>query len=94
MKEKGITFKDIIDAYENDNYKELAKKAPLHEVILDMSIKHHPNPVDAQGYRIQKIWHGDVESDIGKSLIKSDPNGPPVFVPIKISIGFFMQVFL
>src|SRR5210317_1481258 len=48
MKEKNITFKDIIDAYENDNHKELAKKAPLHDVVLGMSVQHHPDPVVAQ----------------------------------------------
>ena len=86
MKEKGITFKDVIDAYQNDNYKELAKKAPLHEVILEMSIKHHPNPVDAQKYRIPKIWHGELDSEIGKNLIECDAKGEPVFVPTKIVI--------
>ncbi len=86
MKKKGITFKDVIDAYENDNYKELAKKAPLHEVVLEMSVKHHPNPVDAQRYRIPKIWHGDLDSEVGKSLINCDANGPPVFMPIKIVV--------
>ncbi len=86
MKEKGITFKDVINAYENDNYKELAKKAPLHEVVLDMSIKHHPNPVDAQKYRIPKIWHGDLDSEVGRALINCDQKGEPVFVPIKIVV--------
>ncbi len=86
MKKKGITFKDIIDAYNNDKYKELAKKAPLHEVVLEMSIKHHPNPVDAQKYRIPKIWHGEIDSEVGKSLINCDPKGPPVFMPIKIVV--------
>lgn len=93
MKKKGISFKDIIDAYnepdENklqQNIKDLAKKAPLHEVVLEMSVQNHPNPVDAQKYRIPKIWHGDVESDIGKSLVNCDPKGPPVFVPIKIVV--------
>ncbi len=86
MKEKGITFKDVIDAYENENFKELAKKAPLHEVVLSMSVKHHPNPVDAQKYRIPKIWHGDIESELGKSLINCDPKGETVFVPIKIVV--------
>ncbi len=86
MKEKGITFKDVIEAYENDNHKELAKKAPLHDVILEMSVKHHPNPIDAQKYRIPKIWHGDIESDLGKNLINCDPKGEPAFVPIKIVI--------
>jgi len=86
MKENGITFKDVIDAYENEHHKELAKKAPLHQVVLEMSVKHHPNPVDAQKYRIPKIWHGDLNSDIGKSLINCDPKGDPAFVPIKIVV--------
>jgi elongation factor 2 len=86
MKEKQITFKDVIDAYQNDNSKELAKKAPLHEVILNMTIKHHPNPVDAQRYRIPKIWHGDLDSDVGKDLINCHANGEPVFVPTKIVV--------
>ena len=86
MKEKGITFKDVIDAYENDNYKELAKKAPIHEVVLNMSVEHHPNPLDAQKYRIPKIWHGDINSELGKSLMNCDPKGPPVFNPIKIVV--------
>jgi elongation factor 2 len=93
MKEKGITFKDIIDAYTEDdddklkaNIKELAKKAPLHEVVLEMSVQHHPNPKDAQVYRIPKIWHGDLDSELGKNLINCDPNGEPAFVPIKIVV--------
>jgi elongation factor 2 len=86
MKEKGITFKDIIEAYENDNHKELAKKAPLHEVLLEISVNHHPNPVDAQKYRIPKIWHGEIDSDLGQSLINCDPKGPPIFSPIKIVV--------
>ena len=86
MKAKGITFKDIIDAYEQDNWKELAKKAPIHEVVLEMSVNHHPNPVDAQKYRIPKIWYGDENTDIGKNLMNCDPKGEPVFVPTKIVI--------
>ena len=45
MAEHKITFKDVIDHYQQDNFKELATKAPLHEVVLDMVVKHHPNPV-------------------------------------------------
>jgi len=92
MKEKGITFKEVIEAYQgtdeeiSEKTKALAKKAPLHEIVLKMSVDHHPNPVDAQKYRIQKIWHGDIDSDLGKSLINCDPKGPPVFVPIKIVV--------
>jgi elongation factor 2 len=86
MKEKGLTFKDVIDAYQNDDYKELAKKAPLHEVVLAMSVQHHPNPVDAQKYRIPKIWHGEADSDLGKDLTSCNPKGQPAFVPIKIVV--------
>jgi elongation factor 2 len=86
MKEKGISFKDVIDAYENDNHKELAKKAPIHEVVLDMSIDNHPNPVEAQKYRIPRIWHGELDSKVGKDLMNCDPAGEPVFVPTKIVV--------
>src|SRR3989338_6115166 len=87
MKATGLTFKDVIDAYESNDeakVKELAKKAPLHKVVLNMVIKHHPTPVQAQAYRIPKIWHGDPESEIGKALMSSDPNGPLAFVCTKI----------
>jgi len=93
MKKKGISFKDIIDAYSEENeeklkenIKALSKKAPLHEVVLNMSIKHHPNPVDAQKYRIPKIWRGDLKSSEGKDLMNCNPDGEIAFVPIKITI--------
>ena len=86
MQKKGITFKDIIDAYENETYKELSKKAPIHEVVLDMTIKHHLNPLDAQKYRIPKIWHGDIESTDGKALANCDPKGNVALVVTKIVV--------
>lgn len=86
MKEHGITFKDVIDAYQNDDHKSLSKKAPLHTVVLEMSVKHHPNPIEAQAYRIPKIWHGDLDSEVGKSLINCDAKGEVAFVPIKIVV--------
>ena len=88
MQKKGITFKEIIDAYNagGEEYKTLAKKAPLHEVILSMVIKNHPNPVEAQEYRIPKIWHGDLDSSAGKDLRSCNIDGEVAFVPIKIVI--------
>ncbi len=86
MKRKNITFKDVIDAYENDTWQELKKKAPLHEVVLNAVIRHHPNPVAAQEYRIPKIWNGDPDSPLGQSLKRCDPKGPLMFVITKISI--------
>ncbi|MBN1385616.1 elongation factor EF-2 [Candidatus Woesearchaeota archaeon] len=89
MKEKGITFKEIIDAYtsgDEDKIKALAKKAPIHEVILNMSINHHPNPMEAQKYRIPKIWKGDPESKEGQSLLACNPEGQLSFVVTKIVV--------
>src|SRR5512136_3102522 len=82
MKAKGITFKDIIDAYtgapEDVGRKvdELSKKAPLPDPILDMFCEHLPNPLVAQPYRQSKIWPGDVDSPTGVGMAKVDPNGP------------------
>ncbi len=89
MKEHGITFKEIIDAYKSedpDAYKQLKKKAPIHQVVLDAVVDHLPNPLDAQKYRIPKIWHGDLDSEEGKALINCDPKGPSAFVITKIVI--------
>ena len=88
MAKNNISFKDIIQAYDSDSeeYKNLGQKAPLHKVVLDMVINHLPNPVDAQKYRIPKIWHGDLESIEGKALTESDPDGPLAFVVTKIII--------
>ncbi len=89
MKSHGISFKDIRDAYTSENQEkidELSKKAPLHKVMLNASIRHHPNPVEAQKYRIPKIWHGDLDSEFGKSLLNCDKNGHLAFVVTKIVV--------
>ena len=47
---------------------------------------HHPDPILAQEYRIPKIWHGDLESTDGKSLIQCDASGRLFFVIIKVVV--------
>lgn len=89
MKKKGITFKDIIKLYEmsDEERKEWTwKNAPLYEVVLDMVVKHLPDPEEAQRYRIPKIWKGELESEFGKGLLNCDPNAEPAFVITKIVI--------
>ncbi|MEM2932602.1 MAG: elongation factor EF-2 [Candidatus Pacearchaeota archaeon] len=86
MKKTGIKFSDVIDAYFKENINEFRKKAPLHLIVLDMVVRHLPNPLEAQKYRIPKIWHGDIESEEGRSLINCDPDGPIVFIPTKIVV--------
>lgn len=75
MKKTGIGFKEITDLTNQEKERELAKKAPLHVVVNDMVIKHLPNPLEAQKYRISKIWPGDIKSDAGKSMANCDPKG-------------------
>jgi len=82
MRLKKVSFQDIIDAYTGDpidvgrKVDELSKKAPLPEPILDMFVKHLPNPYDAQPYRQPQIWPGDVASPTGQGMAKVDPKAP------------------
>lgn len=89
MKKKGISFKDILNIYKLDEdarKKWVWEKAPLHEVLLDMVIKHLPNPKEAQAYRIPKIWRGEPESELGKDLLACNPKGKLMFVVTRILV--------
>ena len=92
MQKKGVSFKEIIDAYSGtdeevkEKVKALAKKAPIHEVVLDLVVEHSPDPVQAQAYRIPRLWNGDLESTAGKDLIACNPNGRLFFVATKIVV--------
>jgi elongation factor 2 len=86
---KGISFKDVYDAYTSDDpdmIKSLAERAPLHEAVLGMVVQHHPPPHVAQRYRIPKIWPGDLESTLGKSLLACDEKGPAVMMVTTINV--------
>lgn len=84
MIKNKISFKDIIDFCSGGKDKELAKKAPLHVVINDMVIKHLPNPLESQKYRVPKIWPGDPKSDVGKTMSTCDSKGKLAAVVTKI----------
>jgi elongation factor 2 len=89
MQKRNVSFKDIVAMYsmpDNEREKWCWAHAPLFEVILDMAIKHLPDPLEAQKYRIPKIWHGDAESQFGKDLISCNPNGKMAFVITRIVI--------
>jgi elongation factor 2 len=86
---KGISFKDVYDAYTSDSpatIKSLAERSPLHEAILGMVVQHHPPPHVAQRYRIPKIWPGDLESALGKALLACDEKGPVVMMVTTINV--------
>jgi len=89
MQKKGIKFADIERIYamsEEERKKWTWDNAPLFEVILDMVIKHHPTPVEAQKYRIPKIWHGETDSEFGQDLINCNQEGKLAFVITRIVI--------
>ena len=51
---------------------------PLYNAILDMVVENIPNPIEAQKYRLPKIWKGKIESEIGQAMLNCDDNGPTV----------------
>ena len=87
MKEKGISFKDVITAYsEEGSVEALVEKVPLADGILGMVVKHHPPPHVAQKYRVPKIWKGDLDSDIGKAILNCDDNGPAIMMIVNMQL--------
>ncbi|MCP1715628.1 elongation factor 2 [Methanocalculus alkaliphilus] len=85
MQKSGISFKEVIDKCNAGDMKGLAKSSPLHEVVLDIVVKHLPNPVDAQKRRIPIIWHGDKESPEGKAMLSCDHKGAVTMMVTDIS---------
>src|SRR5256712_10681365 len=86
MKKSGITFKDVYKHCQEGTMKELAKKAPLHSVVLNMVIRHLPNPLEAQKVRIPIIWKGDLTSPVGKAMMEVNENGPVAYMVTKIIV--------
>lgn len=85
MQNSGVTFKKIIELCSEEKDDELANLAPMYKIVLDMVITHLPSPLEAQNYRIDKIWKGDIKSDIGKQLINCDYNGHLAAVITKVT---------
>jgi len=77
-KERGVKFSDVVTAYTTGSPDDLVKKVPLYEAILDMVVDHLPSPIEAQKYRIPKIWQGNPDSPLTKSLLDCNEKGPTV----------------
>ncbi|RLF87942.1 elongation factor EF-2, partial [Thermococci archaeon] len=86
MQRTGVKFNEIIDLTLKGDNKTLRQKAPLHVVVLDMVVRHLPNPIEAQKYRIPHLWQGDINSEIGQAMLNCDPKGKMVMVVTKIII--------
>ncbi len=77
-KQQGIKFSDIITAHKTGGTAELKKKLPVYTAIIDMATKNVPNPREAQAYRIEKIWDGRIQSNLGKALVGCQDEAPAV----------------
>ena len=84
MKKSGVSMTDIFRFCNEEKQKELAEKAPVHEVLLDMAVTKLPGPVEAQPYRIPNIWTGDLDSTIGKAMVSCDPEAELAMMITKI----------
>ena len=86
MQATKIGFTEVYNYMKEDNQKELAQKSPLYQAILEMVIKHLPNPIDAQKYRIPNIWKGELESGTGKGMMECDEKAPFAMMVTDVSV--------
>ena len=81
-----IKPQDVFAKYEENDKPWLRENLALEEPLLEMVIKHLPNPVEGQKIKIPAIWGGDLESPVGKALINCDRDGPLLGMITKIFI--------
>jgi len=81
-----IGFKEVYQYLQAGDQKTLAKKSPLHKVLLDAVVHHLPSPKEAQPYRVPQIWKGNLESEVGKAMINCSPDGPVMMMVTKIIV--------
>ncbi len=89
LEKNDLKFKDIRqryhkETYTKESYSDLPIYFPIHKAILEMVVDHLPNPKEAQKYRIEKIWDGDFNSEVGRAMINCDPNGPLIVCLSKV----------
>jgi len=91
LEKSDLKFSDIRarykkETYSKETYADLAIYFPIYKAILEMVVDHLPNPKEAQKYRIEKIWDGDINSEIGNAMKECDPNGPLVICMSKVQV--------
>ncbi|MCK5237969.1 MAG: GTP-binding protein [Candidatus Thorarchaeota archaeon] len=86
LEKKNIKPNIVFEKYNEGDERWLRDNLPLDEALLEMIVKHLPNPKDAQKYKIPRIWKGDPESPEGKALLECDPKGPLLGMITKIFV--------
>jgi elongation factor 2 len=77
-KQHGIKFSDITKAYATGEQGKLQKLLPVYEAVFEMAINIIPNPREAQAYRTEKIWDGQINSDLGRALVECVDDAPTI----------------
>jgi elongation factor 2 len=85
-KQRGAKFSDIIKAYAKSEQMKLQETLPVYEAIFEMAINVVPNPREAQSYRTEKIWDGQITSKIGKSLVECNDEAPAVLFVTNVHV--------
>jgi elongation factor 2 len=91
LEKSELKFSDIRERYKKESYSketygDLAVYFPISNAILEMVVEHLPNPIEAQKYRIKRIWDGDINSKLGEVLLNCDPNGPLIICLSKVQV--------
>jgi len=81
---KNIKFNDIIEIYGENEWHRLQEIIPLHKIVLESIIKVLPSPIEAQRYRVPKIWAGKLDSEVGRAMVECDPNGPTTICVVSV----------
>ena len=71
-----MKFSDVIDAYRKGKQEKLEKLLPVYDAVFGMAIKNLPNPKEAQHYRMEKIWKGNLNSEVGRAMVECSERDP------------------
>lgn len=93
IKQQGIKFFDVIAAYKNRDLTQLKNKLPVDKSIIEMIANALPDPQKAQSYRIEKIWDGDIKSNVGKALVNCSDDSPSIMYVTSIQVDLKGDIF-
>jgi elongation factor 2 len=75
---QGIKFADIVKAHADGQQAKLQTILPVYDAIFEMAINAVPDPREAQAYRVEKVWDGQINSKIGKALVECRDDAPTI----------------
>ncbi|MHA1310324.1 MAG: GTP-binding protein [Candidatus Helarchaeota archaeon] len=109
LKKKGLSAKIVLEKYkealETDDktpIKWLKEYLPLDEALLEVIITQLPSPIEAQKYRMYKLWSGDIKKGLNiedVESIKDDKEAYTAYSLININrngplLGMITKIFI